>query len=56
MSLVSAVVPPKLVCDPTKCMEDAVFKGLAQDNASDALALGSTKHSHNQEELIAGTW
>ena len=27
-----------------------------QDNASDALALGSTKHSHNQEELIAGTW
>ena len=33
------------------------FMGLThQENASDLLSTASTKHSHNQDELIAGTW
>lgn len=28
----------------------------SEENASDLLSTASTKHSHNQDELIAGTW
>jgi len=28
----------------------------SEENASDILSAASTKHSHNQDELIAGTW
>jgi len=28
----------------------------SEENASDLLSAASTKHSHNQDELIAGTW